>query len=835
MGLFSRRSDSITVPIPSRTRITEGEAIAAATAAKQQNDWASALTAIEQVDRTKDSSAAFIELRDWALGRAGRRLKKSLWSKIKMGGPAFDLLPEDAMALTHLLGELRPQSILEIGSCGGAVAQWLATQVRGLGLKPDIHSADWGLDAKDDAGTIQFWSGDLRKPSAIWPGALLKRLPSPTLLLVRSMGGHEVTWSALRSMHKWLRKGAVICVENEPGADPAESPEVKRTSAHALLRFVARHPVEYGVVPGFEKAFGPLGLATSLIAFQHTGLDPLAPETSPSLDTARTAMAAGQWQAALDDLNPRKAERKSTRGVDYLRALCFVELGAPLGACEAAKEELRYFPDHPHAQALLASLMRQLFPGRPKQGEKEFHELYRQVRPYTMLSDERLYSLYLRTRLVCQMDIPGDMVECGVAAGGGSALIAATMARHSKRPRKLYSCDTFEGMPVPTEKDVAYSVGAEASGWGTGTCAAPAGSLLEICAKLGVSESVVPLKGFFKDTLPGLKDKLPDGIAFLHMDGDWYESTMDILVSLYTKVQMKGFIQVDDYGHWEGCRQAMWDYAKTMGFEFSVHEIDNTGVWLQRPDRAASDLMLLNLGCGGHFHRDWINLDIAPSAPQVIKHDLAAETLPFEDRSCMAVYHSHVLEHIPKAQAPGFIAECYRVLDQHGVIRIAVPDLEGITREYLHQLDTGNVAGHEWMLHEMVDQLARHESGGEMLRYWQQNPMPAEDLVFRRMGREAKDYIESRRSTTIPQSSEIAQLNASAVGAFRLSGEVHQWMYDRLSLSKLLSEAGFTHIRVVSATESSIPGYASYGLDADLAAVVRKPDSLFIEAQRPIA
>jgi hypothetical protein len=51
------------------------------------------------------------------------------------------------------------------------------------------------------------------------------------------------------------------------------------------------------------------------------------------------------------------------------------------------------------------------------------------------------------------------------------------------------------------------------------------------------------------------------------MDGACHESTSDILLNIYEKVQPLGFIQVDDYGHREGCRQAMSDYAKQKGFD----------------------------------------------------------------------------------------------------------------------------------------------------------------------------------------------------------------------------------------------------------------------------
>src|SRR5574339_3476 len=70
------------------------------------------------------------------------------------------------------------------------------------------------------------------------------------------------------------------------------------------------------------------------------------------------------------------------------------------------------------------------------------------------------------------------------------------------------------------------------------------------------------------------------------------------------------------------------------------------------------------------------------------------------------------------------------------------------------------------------------------------------------------------------------------VGHFRLSGECHRWMYDRFSLKHLLEQCGFSGIRTCSAFESGIAGFASFGLDV-VDGKVRKPDSLFMEANKP--
>jgi O-methyltransferase len=66
------------------------------------------------------------------------------------------------------------------------------------------------------------------------------------------------------------------------------------------------------------------------------------------------------------------------------------------------------------------------------------------------------------------------------------------------------------------------------------------------------------VKGWFQDTVPKLA--LPEPIALLRLDGDWYESTMDCLLGLYDRVAPLGVIVLDDYHFWEGCTRAVHDF-----------------------------------------------------------------------------------------------------------------------------------------------------------------------------------------------------------------------------------------------------------------------------------
>jgi hypothetical protein len=184
------------------------------------------------------------------------------------------------------------------------------------------------------------------------------------------------------------------------------------------------------------------------------------------------------------------------------------------------------------------------------------------------------------------------------------------------------------------------------------------------------------------------------------------------------------------------------------------------------------------------------------------------------------------------------------ILAPGGVIRVVVPNLEVIARLYLQYLEQAAAgdeqAGqrYEWITLELLDQLVRDEGGGDMLKFWKRNPMPVEDFVVERMGSEVRNAVAAlRRHPGPPDGADGAtpEPDAAAVGAFRFGGEVHKWMYDRWSLAKLLRECGFTEPRVCAANESRIPDFHRYLLDMEADGSTRKPDSLFMEAVRPIS
>ena len=58
---------------------------------------------------------------------------------------------------------------------------------------------------------------------------------------------------------------------------------------------------------------------------------------------------------------------------------------------------------------------------------------------------------------------------------------------------------------------------------------------------------------------------------------------MDILINLYGKVVPGGFVIIDDYYSWEGCRLAVTDFRASREIVAPIERIDWTGAYWRIP------------------------------------------------------------------------------------------------------------------------------------------------------------------------------------------------------------------------------------------------------------
>ena len=92
----------------------------------------------------------------------------------------------------------------------------------------------------------------------------------------------------------------------------------------------------------------------------------------------------------------------------------------------------------------------------------------------------------------------------------------------------------------------------------------------------------------------------------------------------------------------------------------------------------------LNLACGDHFINSskWTNCDFAPQS-SIVEHADLSKKFPYPSNYFDLVYCSHYIEHIQIKRVTFFLDECFRILRNGGLIRLALPDLENIVREYI--------------------------------------------------------------------------------------------------------------------------------------------------------
>ncbi|WP_428304432.1 class I SAM-dependent methyltransferase [Lacipirellula sp.] len=155
----------------------------------------------------------------------------------------------------------------------------------------------------------------------------------------------------------------------------------------------------------------------------------------------------------------------------------------------------------------------------------------------------------------------------------------------------------------------------------------------------------------------------------------------------------------------------------------------------------------LHIGCGKVHFPGWVNVDRDPMSEIVdVSWDLR-HSLPIHDGTVEYIFHEHFMEHLTVEEGLALSRECRRMLKPGGILRIGMPDLADVVRQY---------AENDWRLP------------------W--------------MKKYGYEHIQTRAEN----------INI----AFR--EWEHKWLYDREELHRRLCEAGFETIRDAVRKESTV-------------------------------
>lgn len=207
----------------------------------------------------------------------------------------------------------------------------------------------------------------------------------------------------------------------------------------------------------------------------------------------------------------------------------------------------------------------------------EVHETQRWIetaQQYSKCGKKRLEAMGIACLFCNARNIPGVIVECGVWQGGNIMI-----ARWAAPSRVCWLYDTFNGMTEPGPFDTKRKGKKLHKNW-IGKHAVSVQEVRDnmIAHNLYDANKFRFIIGDVRKTL--LDDNnLPEKIAVLRLDTDFYDSTKIEMEKLYPRLVVGGLLIIDDYGHWLGARKAVIDY---LGASNKLKPIDDTGAWMHK-------------------------------------------------------------------------------------------------------------------------------------------------------------------------------------------------------------------------------------------------------------
>jgi hypothetical protein len=199
--------------------------------------------------------------------------------------------------------------------------------------------------------------------------------------------------------------------------------------------------------------------------------------------------------------------------------------------------------------------------------------LWRHLRAggYTMIGSRRARALRRMARACDQDRVPGAFVDCGCFNGGSSVMMSS-----GAPDREVWAFDSFEGLPEAGPRDPVH-----AQDW-VGQLVASEAKVCEAFSRFASPGRLHVIKGWFEESFPAAARQI-DQIAILHADGDWYDSVKLTLETFEPRVRPGGFVVIDDYGAWEGAREATHEYRTARGIGTPLVEIDQTAAYWRKP------------------------------------------------------------------------------------------------------------------------------------------------------------------------------------------------------------------------------------------------------------
>lgn len=164
--------------------------------------------------------------------------------------------PFDYAIYPTLLWREKPRTIIEIGSCEGGSALWMADLMRAYDLPCAIHSVDIKRVVGLNTPGVTFYEGDARNLSSVFSDEFMAKIARPLLVIEDADHVKETTLAALRFFDNRLRPGEYIIVEDSIITDMGIAGQFDGGPLAAIDEFMAERAADYEIDRFYCDMFG---------------------------------------------------------------------------------------------------------------------------------------------------------------------------------------------------------------------------------------------------------------------------------------------------------------------------------------------------------------------------------------------------------------------------------------------------------------------------------------------------------------------------------------------------------------------------------------------------
>jgi len=164
--------------------------------------------------------------------------------------------PLDMAIYTKLIWDIRPSSLIEIGTHKGGSALWFADTLSAAGLRANVVSIDFHPASEVKDPRIEFLQGDVHNLSQTLTAAKLATLPRPWLVVEDSAHTFDSCRSTLEFFNQSLLPGEVLVIEDGVLDDLGMSEQYDGGPNRALAEFLGDARCKFDVLTEYCDLYG---------------------------------------------------------------------------------------------------------------------------------------------------------------------------------------------------------------------------------------------------------------------------------------------------------------------------------------------------------------------------------------------------------------------------------------------------------------------------------------------------------------------------------------------------------------------------------------------------